>query len=69
MFIFPGLILHGPVAGKNAVLVYAQTLTSMKRYTAAQLDTIPGVPCPWGTARRAFDERMKPLRGKCSVAR
>ena len=33
----------------------------MKRYTAAQLDTIPGVPCPCGTARRAFDDLASPL--------
>jgi mannose-6-phosphate isomerase-like protein (cupin superfamily) len=26
----------------------------MKRYALAQLDTIPGVPCPCGTSRRGF---------------
>lgn len=35
--------------------------TSMKRFTVAQLDTIPGVPCPCGTARRAFDDLASPL--------
>lgn len=33
----------------------------MKRYTSAQLDEIPGVPCPCGTARRAFTELPNPL--------
>ncbi len=33
----------------------------MKRYTAAQLDELPGVPCPCGTARRAFAELPSPL--------
>ncbi|MEQ1852379.1 MAG: cupin domain-containing protein [Chthoniobacteraceae bacterium] len=26
----------------------------MQRYATAQLDAIPGVPCPCGTSRRAF---------------
>ena len=26
----------------------------MNRFAVAQLDTIPGVPCPCGTSRRAF---------------
>ncbi len=33
----------------------------MKRYTAAQLDDIPSVPCPCGNARRAFAELPSPL--------
>ncbi len=28
----------------------------MKNYMVAQLDEVPGVPCPCGTARRAFAE-------------
>ena len=40
----------------------------MKRYTAAQLDELPAVPCPCGTARRAFAELASPLLSRATSA-
>lgn len=31
------------------------------RYEIVELSTVPGVPCPCGTARRAFADRESPL--------
>ena len=36
-------------------------MTSDKNYAVAQLDDIPGVPCPCGVARRAFATPDNPV--------
>src|SRR5712675_2659123 len=36
-------------------------LRPMPRYALAQLDAIPGVPCPCGTSRRAFESESNTL--------
>jgi mannose-6-phosphate isomerase-like protein (cupin superfamily) len=35
--------------------------TASKRYEIVELGAVPGVPCPCGTARRAFSESNSPL--------